>query len=110
MPAAETDFTGVANVFRKVVELTNAVDCRLKCNQTVAGATNAKLLAQYSTDGNTWVALCEVAVGASTGVKIGAWTTVPAGAKIASCHIRLRGISGDGVADPAWHFVSLETR
>lgn len=111
MPAAETDFAGTAGApHRRVADLSGSTEARLSCNQTVVGAAAAKLLAQYSVDGVAWSALCEVATGAGTGVKVGAWTALPAGAKVATCHVRLRGIGGDGTADPAWHHVGLEAR
>jgi hypothetical protein len=110
MPAALTEFAGAAaGIYRQRADLTGCTEARLTCWQTVAGATNAQLRAQTSPDGTTWTDLCAVAVGAGTGLKTGAWTAIAAGQRI-DAHVRLTGITGDGVADPAWHWVTLEAR
>jgi hypothetical protein len=95
MPLAVTEF-GSAASWRQVADLSRFTECRLGCNQTVAGATNAKLRLQYSIDaGATWRHVhriqnsgesqttatswvepsaatdvcCQLAVGAGTGLK-----------------------------------------
>jgi hypothetical protein len=110
MPAALTEFlAAAAGIYRQRADLTPTVEARLVCWQTIAGSTAALLKAQSSPDGNTWTDLCNVAVGAGTGLKTGTWTAVAVGQRI-DAHLRLVGIGGDGVADPAWHWVTLETR
>jgi hypothetical protein len=110
MPAALTEFAGNATgIYRRRADLAGSSEARMTCWQTVAGATSAALRAQTSPDGTTWTDLCSVTVGTGTGAKTGTWTAIPAGQRI-DAFVRLAGISGDGVADPAWTWAVLETR
>lgn len=108
MPAALTEFLAVA-VHRTRLPLYNADRARLIARQTIAGSANAKLKVQYSMDESTWVDLCVVAVGASTGTKTGAWTDIPATVQ-QDIYLRLCGIDGDGVADPAFGLIVLQLK
>ena len=108
MPATLTEFIALA-IHRSKLDLTGATQARLVVRQTVAGATNAKLKVQYSTDESTWVDICLVAVGTGVATKAGAWTDIPAGAK-ADVFIRLTGIDGDGAADPAFGLIVLQVK
>lgn len=113
-PAALTELFG--NVFgRKRFDLTGFSQFRLACSQSVAGAANAKLRARYSTDGNTWADLetgattADLTVGAGTGLKTGAWANIAAAAKV-DAQLRIDGIDGDAVADPAWRQLVIQVK
>lgn len=108
MPSAATEFTGTP---RTRYDLTHAVQVRLVvCTATQAGATNATLKAQYSTDQSVWSDLTS-ALGIATpvGVKTGSWETCPAGAK-GDVFLRVLGQNGDGTLDPQFRNVCLQVR
>lgn len=111
MPLAVTEFLG--NTFsRKKVDLSGLTHYRIVVNQSVAGATNADLNLRYSLNGTTFVeadtaGAGEIAVGAGTGVKYGAWTPLVEAARN-DVWITLFGKDGDGVVDPAWRQVSVQ--
>lgn len=102
-----------SSYFRRKVNLTGAQEYRLVVNQAVAGATNAKLRTRYSTDNATYLDIGnesnigDLAVGAGTGVKVGAWEDLVAGAK-QDVWISLFGYSGDQVADPQWRQMEVQ--
>jgi hypothetical protein len=104
-PAALTEFLG-GTLYRAKCDLSLFDTARLCARVNAAGAVNAVLGVQYSTDEVTWTTLCSVGVG-STGTKAGAWATIPAAAQ-ADVVLRLGGQSGDGVADPAFGLIALE--
>lgn len=107
MPAAVMEIFGTT-LRRGKLNLTGATQARVVANQTIAGAANAQLKLQYSTDQSAWTdAGPFVAVGAGTGLKVGAFANLAAGAK-ADVFVRIAGISGDGTADPAFGAIYVE--
>jgi parallel beta-helix repeat protein len=113
MPAALTEFLGVTR-HRVSYDLRRALQVRLMVNVATAGAADAKLRAQYSKDGGaTWSYLDgatgpEVAIG-TTGLKVSSWAYLPTGA-MAEVLLRVVGLDGDGVADPAFNNLILQFR
>jgi len=107
MPAALTEHP--LGGMRKKVDLTKASKARLITRVTTAGAANAILKVQYSTDESAWTDLCGTPTIGTTGTKVGAWTDVPSGAK-ADVFIRLVGINGDGALDPVFRGVTLQVK
>ncbi len=111
MPAAVTELFG--NTYSRVkVDLTAATQYRLQVVQSVAGFSTADLNLQYSTDNVTYAAADtaaagEVAVGAGTGVKVGAWATIVTGAK-ADVRLRIVGKQGNGTVDPAFRQIRVQ--
>ena len=109
MPAAETEFRGIAHI-RTKVDLTNASQSRVTVRIGNAPIANAKIKVQYSTDESTWVDLCSVTMPATAfTTNIGAWTDAPAGAK-ADVFLRIVGIDGDGVVDPSFGLITLQVK
>lgn len=115
MPAALTELFG-ATWSRRVADLTDLTEFRLSATQSVAGAAGALLRAEYSTDGGTnWNNLesagtaADLAVGTGTGLKVGAWGLIAAPA-LGDVQLRIRGLNGDGAADPAFRYIGLEFR
>lgn len=108
MPAVATEFTGNP---RTLADLTYATQVRIvACTATTAGATNATLKIQYSTDQSAWSDLTStLGVATPVGVKSGAWENVPAGAK-GDVFLRILGQSGDGTTDPQFRGVYLQVR
>lgn len=91
---------------RKKVDLSGAIQFRLVVTQSVAGFAGTKLRAQYSTNNSTFNQMDsdtsgDLDIGTGTGVKVGAWTNLVAGAK-ADVWVQLYTIGGDAVADPAF--------
>lgn len=122
MPAAVTEFLG-STLHRVILDLQAATEARVCARVSIGGASGTTgLRAQYSLDtGTTWSYLDgasspagsgsgpEVLVGAG-GTFAGSWATIHANAKVGSALVRLVGIGGDGVSDPAFGNVHLETR
>ena len=109
MPLVATEFLALA-IYRRRLDLTAAASARLTVEQSVAGSAAAALKLQHSSDGATWAdSGPTVAVGVGTGLKVGAWAPLVAAAK-GDVQFRLVGSGGDGVADPAFHRVTLETQ
>jgi hypothetical protein len=111
MPFDETELFG-AVLGRTRLNLTGAVQYRIVCMQTVAGASAADLNLEYSDDDATWnnadtAAAGECAVGTGTGMKQGDWTDLVAGAKTA-VQIRLVGKQGNTIADPAFSRIAVQ--
>lgn len=118
MPVAVTEYLGFT-LHRSRMDLAGATQMRVVAHVSAAGSANAKLRAQYSTDdGSTWSYLNGTAGGGSgpslainvTGTLASAWASLHANAQIESALVRLVGLDGDGVADPAFGNVHLETR
>lgn len=111
MPLAVTEllnsYTG-----RLKADLSNSLQYRLMVDQTVAGATNADFNLQYSLNGTTWftcdtAGAGELAVGAGTGVKYGAWVDLVTQAN-GDVWLRIVGKDGDGAADPQWRQIKVQ--
>lgn len=115
MPAASTEIFGTV-WGRRPAYLTQMTQFRLSAVQAVAGSASATLRVQYSTDsGANWSNLessgtaGDLAVGAGTGLKVGAWSTI-ASAALTDVQIRLIGFSGDGATDPSFRYIGVEFR
>lgn len=113
MPSGgRTEFLG-NEYSRKKIDLTGTTQYRIGVNQSVAGAANSLLDAEYSLDDSTFYQLestsgaGEVNVGIGTGVKYSSWADIVAGAR-QDCWLRLIGMSGDQVADPAFRQAWIE--
>lgn len=111
MPSAVTELFGLDNR-RVVADLTSATQARLMVNITVNGSTGSKLYVQYSTNNSTWATFT-----ATTGAAIDsgtfateAFTNIVAGAKIATCYLRVVGSGGNGTADPRFGNIYLEIK
>lgn len=112
MPEALTELNNDPSLRRRI-DLSNYREVRIIAKQSVSGAGSALVRGQYSTDDNTYVCLGSgytpvVTVG-STGWRVSAWAALVAGAK-ADVYIRLAGINGSGIHDPAWTWMALEFR
>lgn len=86
---------------------------RLMVNVTAAGATHAKTRVQYSIQGLVWhyldgLALPSVGIN-TTGIKVSTWIDLADGAK-ADVYLRLVGIDGDGIANPAFGLIAVQVR
>lgn len=125
MPNAKTELFGLtgtnAGLHRAVMDLRAATNVRLCVRVTVAGFAGSTLRAEYSTDnGTTWAYLSQAAgtSGGSTpsallttaGTISGAWAVLHANAQIETCLVRLVGVGGDGVVDPQFGNIYIETR
>ena len=111
MPAAVTEFLGTT-YNRNKFKLNNAVQYRIIANQAVVGFAGADINLQYSTNGVNWSACDtggsgELDIGTGTGLKVGAWTPLVAGAKD-DVFLRLVGKQGDGIVDPSWREIKVQ--
>lgn len=111
LPAA---LTIGSTYLRKKVNLTGATQFRIVVNQAVAGASLSKLRVQYSPDNVNFFQFDadtsgDLAVGAGTGVKVGAWTDIVAGAK-SDVWLQFYALGGDGVVDPAFRQIDVQLR
>ncbi|MGB9677888.1 MAG: hypothetical protein ACPLZ9_04645, partial [Candidatus Ratteibacteria bacterium] len=111
MPATLTEFAG--GRYRIYYDLTNFTQARLVGTVIVAGAANAQIRVQYSTDQTNWYYLDGtsgpyVSIG-TTGYKISSWVNIASGAKT-NVYLRLVGINGDGTADPQFNSFRLQLR
>lgn len=109
-PAALTEFLGVTR-HRTKVDLTNMTQVRLTVAVMTAGTAASVLRAQYSTDGTNWSYLDggtgpEIAEN-PTGLKVSSFVNLTVGAK-ADVFLRIVGLSGDGVVDPAFGLITLQ--
>ena len=115
MPAALTEFAGAAPFrARRLFDLTLYTQARMVASLGVAGAANAELRAQYSTDGGTTWLYLDGADGPKVNisalmVRSGAWVNLATGAK-ADAQLRIVGINGDGVLDPNFGIIDLQLR
>lgn len=108
MPAATTEIFGGTPARRTKKNLAGATQARIIVNQTIVGSANAQLKLQFSTDQAAWTdAGPVVAVGAGTGLKVGAFANLVTAAK-ADVFLRLAGVNGDGTADPAFSNIDIE--
>jgi hypothetical protein len=111
MPAAVTELFGSTSS-RLKLDLTYGTHYRIVVNQTLAGYSTADFNLQYSTDNVTYqaadtAAAGECAVGAGTGVKVGSWAELVAGAN-ADVWLRIVGKQGDGKVDPRWRQIRIQ--
>lgn len=104
MPAALTElFAGTPN--RARIDLSGGfTQARVLVRMTTAGAANAEIRIQYSTDESTWDYLDASSgpganIGTSAGLKTSSWVNLTANAK-ADVYIRGVGINGDGATGP----------
>lgn len=112
MPAALTEIFGLDH-FRSRADLSGFSEARLVVRVATAGVAGAQLRLQYFTDAATWayadgstgplVAIDAVGTAAST------WQGLTAAA-MADVHLRVVGIDGDGVADPAFSLIEAQVR
>jgi hypothetical protein len=110
MPAAETEFLG--STPRRLWLNLRGLQCRLVVRIGAnPAASGAALKVQYSTDEAAWTDLCSVTLGTGTYVTVkGDWTNIPADVQNSDVVIRLVGVNGDGVADPAFGLITLQIR
>jgi hypothetical protein len=112
MPAAQTELIGLTSM-RIQTNLTGYTGVRFGVGIQIAGAANAYLELQYSTDNSTFVNACGgfcpvVNIGA-TGSKWTPWQTMNA-SMAADVLLRVVGQAGDGAADPTFNEVYCEFR
>jgi hypothetical protein len=112
MPVALTELAGVTR-YRTRVDLTNVTQARITVVVMVAGATNARLAVQYSTDQVTWNYL-DGSSGPfvninSTGLQVSSWVNITAGAR-GDVYLRIVGLNGDGAADPQFGLITVQFR
>ena len=111
-PSALTEFLGAMR-HRLKFDLSKFSQARLMVNVTTAGATHAKSRVQYSTTGLVWYyldGLASPSVGInSIGLKVSTWVDLCDGAK-ADVYLRLVGIDGDGIANPAFGLIAVQVR
>jgi len=111
MPSALTELFGNTNN-RIKIDLSTATKYRIVVNQSASGASGADLNLQYSTDNVTFLpadtnGAGEVDIGTGTGVKVGNWADLVAGAK-ADRWIRIVGKEGNGTTDPAFRQIRVQ--
>jgi len=107
MPSATTELFGAPRN-RTKVDMTSASQARYLLNVSTAGTATATLRVQYSTDQTSWTDLPGATAAINTtGLKVSAFTAVPAGAK-QDVFLRVVGQNGDGVADPGFGVSSLQ--
>ena len=111
LPAAAQELFN-SNAWRNKVDLTYATHYRIVVNQTVAGYSTSDCNLQYSTDNSTYVAADtavagELAIGAGTGIKVGAWAELVTGAK-QDVWLRITGKEGNGTIDPAFSQIRVQ--
>jgi len=111
-PSALTEFLGAMR-HRLKFDLSKFSQARLLVNVTAAGYTNAKTRVQYSTTGLTWYyldGLASPSVGINTtGLKVSTWVDLCDGAK-ADVYLRLVGINGDGIVNPAFGLIAVQVK
>jgi putative exporter of polyketide antibiotics len=110
-PAGVTELFG-ATTQHAIADLTNATQARVVVNVSQAGAAAAKLYAQYSTDDATWATFTTttgVSI-AATGTYAETFANIVAGAKIATCYLRVVGSGGNGTADPRFGNIYIEVK
>ena len=109
----EDDLFGL-DYLRIKTDLTSTTQARFFVNVITAGAgASTELRVQYSTDQAAWNYLDggtgpSVAIN-TTGLRVSSWATITAGAK-QDVFIRVVGINGDGVADPAFGTAELQIK
>jgi len=111
-PSALTEFLGAMR-HRLKFDLSKFSQARLLVNVTAAGYTNAKTRVQYSTTGLTWYYLDGLASPSvpisAAGLKVSSWINLCDGAK-ADVYLRLVGIDGDGIVNPAFGLIAVQVK
>lgn len=107
MPAAITEIFGLTHR-RHILDLTHFDKVGLAARVSTAGAANAVIWAQYSTDGGSnWSDLMANRLAlAPAGTKGTTWEAIPTEAR-GLVQVRLVGQNGDGAADPILGIISL---
>jgi hypothetical protein len=112
MPLALTEFDN-SSAFRTRFDLAESTEARIVVNVDTPGGAEARIRAEYSTDQTTWDYLDGVggpsASAGSAGLQVSPWTGLSAGAR-ADVYLRIVGIDGDGVADPIFGRIDIQTR
>lgn len=112
MPSALTELGGSTR-HRTKYDLSNASTARVVVNVMLAGAANAVICVQYSTDQTTWNYLDNgtepCAPINSTGVRTSAFVNLAAAAK-ADVFLRVVGRGGNGWTSPQLGQVSLQIK
>jgi hypothetical protein len=94
-------------------DLTDAVQYRIGVNQQVAGLAGSDINLKYSTNGVTFyncsniTGAGELDVGTGTGLKMGSWTDIVAGAK-GDVWLAIAAKQGDGIVDPSFREIWFE--
>lgn len=113
MPAAETEFMGLAQT-RQRFDLSGKTAYRLQAITGVPGVAGSKLRAKYSLDaGATWTTL-EAAAGTvgniiidAAGLVVGASAPLAPLAAVADVWVAVFGVSGNGVVSPTFASVGI---
>lgn len=113
MPAALTELFG-QTAGRLKMNLTGYTEARVVVKTATAGATNAALAVQYSTDQTNWNYLDgstgpSVGIGTANSVQVGAWVSIALAAR-GDVFLRCVGRDGDGAADPTLGSIFLQVR
>lgn len=110
-PSALTEFLGVMR-HRLKYDLSKFNQARLIVNVTAIGATHAKIRVQYA-EQITYYYLDDSSgpsVGINTiGLKVSTWIDLCDGAK-ADVFLRLVGIGGDGIVNPAFGLIAVQVK
>jgi hypothetical protein len=117
MPSAETEFNGAASGsrYRFHYDFTQAKQIRLVRRMATVGASGAKLVLKYSTDGgSTWSYFNASASGPSVAIDAttslaGSWVDIDAGGR-ADVLVGLFGSGGDGATDPIFGAIHMQVR
>jgi hypothetical protein len=112
MPAALTEFMNSTR-YRTMYDLTQATQARVVVMVLTAGAANAAVCVQYSTNQTAWNYLDggtdPCATINATGVRVSAWVNLAAAAK-ADVYLRVVGRNGNGALGPSFGQVSLQLK
>lgn len=103
MPAALTEFAGLASTRVRGGDWTRFTQIRISCLVFTAGTAGAVLYMQYSTDNSSWNTLTTNQLSIATGssaIPMTAWEAIPTGAQIDAPYLRWVGSGGDAAADP----------
>jgi hypothetical protein len=107
--------TAGSSYLRIKVNLTGAVEYRIKCNQATAGFAGSKFRLRYSTNNSTFLDIGnesnvgDLDVGTGTRVKVGTPEDIVSGAK-QDVWLQIYAYGGDGVVDPAWRQIEIEIK
>ncbi len=114
MPAAETEFLGTTSS-RSIADLRTFTETKLHCRiLAVAGAAGSTISIQWSDDsGSTWdyfdgVDTPKVTIDSVNAYSTSAYTSVPAGARIEDCYLRIVGNDGNATNDPRFYHIWQE--